>query len=123
VCFCVVCQNPTICQQVVSQVTGLPRNKVTVTTRRIGGGYGGKTTRASCVNGAAAVAAYLTGRQVHVQLDRVQDMQMVGGDALCMRGMRPRCSSVALKQFRLYHSRVFAFTYHRCCCRWEAARK
>ncbi len=50
-----------------------------MTTRRIGGGYGGKTTRASCVNGAAAVAAYLTGRQVHVQLDRVQDMQMVGG--------------------------------------------
>ncbi len=31
------------------------------------------------VTAAAALAAYVTGRQVHVQLDRLQDSQMTGG--------------------------------------------
>ena len=31
------------------------------------------------VSAAAALATYLTGKQVHVQLDRLQDSQMTGG--------------------------------------------
>jgi hypothetical protein len=98
--LCRVCrvQGPAMTQQVLSQVTGLPQNRITVTTRRSGGGFGGKFTRGSCVNAAAAVGALLTGRQVHVRLDRVQDMVMVrkrccGYSRSCRRRGRRSSSS------------------------------
>jgi xanthine dehydrogenase molybdopterin-binding subunit B len=48
-----------------------------VKVRRTGGGFGGKLTRQIPVSAAAALAAYVTGKQVHVQLDRCQDSVMV----------------------------------------------
>ena len=63
-------------------ITGLPGNKVDIVTRRVGGGFGGKLSRMLPVVAAASLGSYVTGRQVHVQLERCQDMIMVGrGDA------------------------------------------
>lgn len=42
-------------------------------------GYGGKGSRQLPCAAAAALGAFVTGKQVHVQLERLQDMQMTGG--------------------------------------------
>jgi hypothetical protein len=64
-------------------VTGLPSNHVNVLNRRSGGAFGGKITRMVPVVASATLGAYVTGKQVHVQLDRSQDMIMVRVSALC----------------------------------------
>ncbi len=63
-------------------VTGLPSNHVNVLNRRSGGAFGGKITRMVPVVASATLGAYVTGKQVHVQLDRSQDMIMVRVSAL-----------------------------------------
>ena len=97
-------QGPGFCQQVACNITGLPENKVNIMNRRTGahcvyiiadvagntlmpcicsmrvcagGGYGGKGSRQAPVVAAASLGAYVTGKQVHVQLERVQDCIMV----------------------------------------------
>jgi xanthine dehydrogenase/oxidase len=60
-------------------VTGLASNKVSVVNRRSGGAFGGKITRMTPVVAAASLGAYVTGKQVHVQFERCQDMIMVRG--------------------------------------------
>ena len=75
-------QAPGTCQAAAMAITGLPGNKVDIVTRRVGGGFGGKLSRMLPVVAAASLGSYVTGRQVHVQLERCQDMIMVGrGDA------------------------------------------
>jgi len=71
-------QNPTFCQLEASRVTGIPMNKIDVHVKRLGGGFGGKETRASMLVMAASVAAHKTGRPVKIALDRNQDMQTMG---------------------------------------------
>jgi xanthine dehydrogenase molybdopterin-binding subunit B len=51
-------------QYAVAQVLGLPHNRVGVTCRRAGGGFGGKFTRSCPVAAAAALAAHKLRRQV-----------------------------------------------------------
>ena len=58
-------------------ITGLPLNRINVINRRAGGGFGGKLSRQLPVCAAAALGALVTGKQVHVQLDRVQDLSIV----------------------------------------------
>lgn len=49
-----------------------------VRTKRLGGGFGGKETRAAFVNAAAALPAYLLRRPVRLVLDRDEDMSITG---------------------------------------------
>ncbi len=70
-------QTPGVCQIAASNISGFPSNRVTVKTRRTGGGFGGKLTRQIPVTAAAALGAVVTGRQVHVQMERVQDLAAV----------------------------------------------
>ena len=53
------------------------RAGINVQCRRTGGGFGGKLTRDIPLSAAAALGAYVTGKTVHVQLDRCQDSIMV----------------------------------------------
>ena len=71
-------QHPSEVQKLVAEVLDRPSNAVTVTTRRMGGGFGGKETQAAGVAATAALLADLTGRAVRVRLDRDDDMLLTG---------------------------------------------
>ncbi len=71
-------QHPTEVQAVVAHVLALPRNKVTVQSPRMGGGFGGKETQGNAWAAMVALAANRTGRPVRVQLDRDVDMSVTG---------------------------------------------
>jgi xanthine dehydrogenase/oxidase len=62
----------------IAHCLGIPMHKVVVRTKRLGGGFGGKETRAAFLNAAAAVPAYLLRRPVRLVLDRDEDMSMTG---------------------------------------------
>jgi xanthine dehydrogenase molybdopterin binding subunit len=71
-------QHPTEVQAVVAHVLDLPRNKVTVQSPRMGGGFGGKETQGNAWAALVALASMRTGRPVRVQLDRDVDMMITG---------------------------------------------
>ncbi len=50
-------QHPSEVQHMVAHVLGVPSNAVTVTVRRMGGGFGGKETQSNLFAAVAAVAA------------------------------------------------------------------
>ena len=56
----------------------LPQAAVTVETRRMGGGFGGKETQAAQWAAIAALGSWLTGRPCKCRLDRDDDMIMTG---------------------------------------------
>ena len=65
-------------QALVAKVTGVPFHKVVCTVRRLGGGFGGKETRASYFAAYASIAAINSGLPVRLVLDRDVDMQCSG---------------------------------------------
>jgi len=71
-------QHPTEVQHVVARVLGCEFNRVMTTTRRMGGGFGGKESNASWVAAAAALAARHTGRPVKLRLSRKADIAATG---------------------------------------------
>ena len=71
-------QHPSEVQHLVARVLGCDYNRVTVTCRRMGGGFGGKESNASWVAAAAALAAHSTGRPVKLRLPRRADMIATG---------------------------------------------
>eukprot|EP00966_Prymnesium_polylepis_P229535 5311303-Prymnesium_polylepis.1 len=62
-----------------ARACGLPANRVVCRVKRMGGGFGGKETRNVFGSCAAAVAAHLSGRAVHLALHRDVDMSTSGG--------------------------------------------
>ncbi|XP_074294989.1 abscisic-aldehyde oxidase-like [Silene latifolia] len=72
-------QAPEYAHSVVAACLGIPENNVRVITRRVGGGFGGKTLKAVPVATACALAAQKLGRPVRMYLDRKTDMIMAGG--------------------------------------------
>ena len=71
-------QHPTEVQHIAARVLGLDHNRVTVSVRRMGGGFGGKESNASWVAAAAALGALHTGRPVKLRLSRRADMEATG---------------------------------------------
>jgi xanthine dehydrogenase large subunit len=71
-------QNPTEVQQVCARLLGVEYNKITVIVRRMGGGFGGKESNATCVAGAAALLAWKCQKPVKLRLPRETDMVMTG---------------------------------------------
>lgn len=53
-------------------------SKVVCKTKRIGGGFGGKETRAAMFSAAASVPSFLLNRPVKITLDRDTDMMITG---------------------------------------------
>lgn len=78
VCVCSLRQAPMKNQKWVALVLGVPLHKVVAKAKRLGGGFGGKETRAVFMNCAAAVPAYHLKRPVRLCMDRDEDMQMTG---------------------------------------------
>jgi xanthine dehydrogenase large subunit len=71
-------QHPTEVQHVVSHILHVPLHSVSVETRRMGGGFGGKESQASQWAAIAALAAQVTGAPCKLRLDRDDDMIMTG---------------------------------------------
>ena len=71
-------QNPTETQIQVATVLGIPMHKVTLSTRRMGGAFGGKETHAGPWACIAALFAARTGRTVECRLARRDDIRMTG---------------------------------------------
>ncbi len=71
-------QDPTETQHIVARVLGVPDAFVTVETRRMGGGFGGKESQACTWAAMAALAARVTGRPCKVRLDRDDDFMLTG---------------------------------------------
>ncbi|KAK7027383.1 hypothetical protein SK128_013597 [Halocaridina rubra] len=71
-------QWPTETQAVISNVLGVPAHRINVEVRRIGGGYGGKISRAHVTVAAAAVSAKKMKQPVRVVLDLNTCMTIAG---------------------------------------------
>lgn len=71
-------QHPTEVQHVVARILGCDYNRVPVSCRRMGGGFGGKESNASWIGAAAALGAHLTGRPVKLRPPRRADMAATG---------------------------------------------
>lgn len=71
-------QDPTEVQHIVARVLGCPDAFVSVETRRMGGGFGGKETQAAQVAVLSALAAKITGRACKTVLDRDDDFITTG---------------------------------------------
>lgn len=62
----------------VSHMLNLPKNRINVKVRRIGGGFGGKGLDAIMATGVAAISAWKTKRPVRCVFDRATDMRTTG---------------------------------------------
>ncbi|EAT37368.1 AAEL010630-PA [Aedes aegypti] len=71
-------QHPSEIQQHVAHALGIPSCKVVSRVKRLGGGFGGKESRAALVAIPVALAAYRLRRPVRCMLDRDEDMQITG---------------------------------------------
>ncbi|MDC0684913.1 molybdopterin cofactor-binding domain-containing protein [Sorangium atrum] len=71
-------QSPDSVQSGVRSALGLAMNHVGVEIARVGGGYGGKTTRSPYVAGITAVAAWKHRRPVKLAMRRENDSAMIG---------------------------------------------
>ncbi|MBO1081063.1 xanthine dehydrogenase molybdopterin binding subunit [Roseomonas haemaphysalidis] len=71
-------QHPTEVQHIAARILGRDYSRISVTCRRMGGGFGGKESNASWVGAAAALAAAATGRPVKLRLARKADMTATG---------------------------------------------
>lgn len=67
-----------IVQVAVANCLNIPNNKVNMLHRRIGGGYGAKSTRSGQVACASAIACKLTNRPVRFVLTMEANMETVG---------------------------------------------
>jgi xanthine dehydrogenase/oxidase len=67
----------TLFQTVVSEVTGLPMNKINIVVKQLGG-YGGKIIKPNQIAAAAAVAALKYNRPVKVVMDLNTNLEMIG---------------------------------------------
>ena len=65
-------------QAIIAKMLELPQAAVTIETRRMGGGFGGKETQAAQWACLAALAAWITQRPCKMRLDRDDDMAMTG---------------------------------------------
>ncbi|XP_041834296.1 xanthine dehydrogenase/oxidase-like [Melanotaenia boesemani] len=66
-------------QTQVASALGVPANRVVVRVKRMGGGFGGKESRATILSTVVAVAANKLKRPVRCMLERDEDMLITGG--------------------------------------------
>jgi xanthine dehydrogenase large subunit len=72
-------QNPSEVQEVIAHLLGLPINKVVVTTKRMGGAFGGKECQATHPAVMAALVAHKTRRPARIAYGKDDDMCVTGG--------------------------------------------
>ena len=75
---CASTQHPSEIQHKVADVLGTQNHSITVETRRMGGGFGGKESQGNLPAISAALAAHLTGRPAKTVYDRDDDFMITG---------------------------------------------
>jgi xanthine dehydrogenase/oxidase len=76
-------QNTMEIQEFVSQVTGVPSNRINARVKRMGGAFGGKESRSVQLAAILAVAAKKTKRPMRAMLNRDEDMKTTGQRKIC----------------------------------------
>jgi len=71
-------QHPTETQSLVAEILGVPFNHITVTCKRMGGGFGGKETQAAQPAAMAALIASKTNRTARIIYNKDDDMRFTG---------------------------------------------
>jgi xanthine dehydrogenase/oxidase len=71
-------QAPGPTQFAIAHLLGIPAHNITVKTKRLGGGFGGKETRSELFSNLCALGCAITGRPVRIALDRATDMTVTG---------------------------------------------
>ncbi|KAJ8968545.1 hypothetical protein NQ317_002627 [Molorchus minor] len=71
-------QNPSEVVKLASEVLGIQQNKIVAKVKRIGGGFGGKESKASMLALPLIIAANKLNRPVRCMLDRDEDIIMTG---------------------------------------------
>ena len=71
-------QHPTEVQEVIAHLLGLQMNQVVVTTKRMGGAFGGKEAQATHPAAMAALVAQKTKRPARIVYDKDTDMHVTG---------------------------------------------
>jgi xanthine dehydrogenase large subunit len=71
-------QHPTEVQEVIAHLLGLQMNQVVVTTKRMGGAFGGKEAQATHPAVMAALVAQKTKRPARIVYDKDTDMHVTG---------------------------------------------
>ena len=71
-------QHPTEVQEVIAHLLGLGMHQVVVTTRRMGGAFGGKESQATHPAAMAALVAAKTNRPARIVYDKDTDMHVTG---------------------------------------------
>lgn len=71
-------QNPSEIQHAVAGVLGIKQSEVVCTTRRVGGGFGGKESQATSYAVMAALVAFKTRRPARLVLRQDADMRITG---------------------------------------------
>uniref|UniRef100_A0A0G2K1Z5 Aldehyde oxidase 3 n=1 Tax=Rattus norvegicus TaxID=10116 RepID=A0A0G2K1Z5_RAT len=72
-------QDAAFTQEMVARTLGIPKNRITCHVKRVGGAFGGKTSKPGLLASVAAVAAQKTGRPIRFILERGDDMLITGG--------------------------------------------
>ena len=65
-------------QNIIMGATGLPKNKIDIEVRRLGGGYGGKCTPSFFIAAATAVACRKVNKPVRMVMDLKSIMSFIG---------------------------------------------
>ena len=71
-------QHPTEVQEVIAHLLGLQMNQVVVTTKRMGGAFGGKEAQATHPAAMAALVSQYTKRPTRIVYDKDTDMHVTG---------------------------------------------
>lgn len=71
-------------QHITAEALQIPNHKVVAKVKRVGGGFGGKETRAVILAVPVAIAAYKLKAAVRAVLDRDEDMQVSGYRHPCL---------------------------------------
>ena len=71
-------QHPSETQQIISKMLNQESNTITVETRRIGGGFGGKETQSFIFAAICTLLAKKTKRPVKLKMDRDDDIIITG---------------------------------------------
>uniref|UniRef100_A0A6P7FW35 Xanthine dehydrogenase n=1 Tax=Diabrotica virgifera virgifera TaxID=50390 RepID=A0A6P7FW35_DIAVI len=71
-------QNPTEVARLVSEVLDIPQHKIVSRVKRLGGGFGGKESKAAMLALPIAVSAKKFNRPIRCMLDRDEDIVMTG---------------------------------------------
>lgn len=90
-----------IIQIAISECLKVPENKIKVTVKRVGGGFGGKISRSSQVACACALSCYLSGLPVRFVMTIEAMMSICGKRYPCAHEYNVICSSITGKVHRL----------------------